>query len=636
MVRIVILSWMVLFGASLSLFGDDDLMDMSLNELLDMEIEVEVASKSAEKIWDAPGIVTVMSAVEIDQMGAVNLVDLLNRVTSVYMLNTYFSPNNFTSFRGDSSSNYDNHVLILLNGRPMRESQNGSFNAAIYQAFPIEAIDRIEVIRGPGSVLYGANAFSGVINLVTGGDAGTRVDVHAGSFDGAGGHIDSLGGWRGLEYHISAGTFTESGWDFEAVDEAGVAQNLEMGEENYSFFINLAYGDWHLEALGVRSTYDYWGGSPSGGGSERDLGRYFGNLGWHRESGRWNTEVNLTYNVMDINDGGVNETEDLLFEVTTFYQWGEKTTLTLGGLVDNNTGEFGAIVLPYDRTNSSAYMQVEYRHSDALKLIAGGQYNKPDRGSSDFVPRLGFIYDFTPKTGVKVLYGEAFRSPAAVETDFNIPPFLSGNPDLNPEKVATTEIQVFHDGANYQVAGTFFNTEQKDLIGRLFVTEPTPGFTYRNLGTGTFQGLEFEGKYAPSEHLYTTFSTTWQQNENQDGIDGFTTMPDFMAKIGLVRRFGSRTTLGVFNSYFGDAEGNQTTNPEVTLANPAADAFHLVSANLEFSLKQGEGGKGMKLSLFSQNLLDEETHVPEIVRRNINTMPAYAGRSIYGKLSWTF
>jgi len=626
----LLLSWSL--GA---LAQEDDLMDMSLNELLDMEIEVEVASKSAEKVWDAPGIVTVVGANEIRQLGAENLVDLLNRVTSVYMLNSYFSPNNFASFRGDSSSNYDNHVLLLVNGRPVRESQNGSFNAAIYQAFPIAALDRIEIIRGPGSVLYGANAFSGVINLVTGGkQEGTRVDLAAGSHDGVAGHVNHLGSWRGLDFHIAAGTFEEDGWDFEAVDEAGDLQSIEFGEENYSFFANLSYGDWSFEALGVRSTYDYWGSSPGGGGAERDQGRYFGNLGWQKESGRWNTQVNLTYNAMDINDGGVNETEDLLFEVTTFYQWGDKTTLTLGGLVNNNTGEFDTIVLPYDRTHSAAYFQVEYRHSEALKLIAGGQHNKPDGGDADFVPRLGMIYDFTPKTGVKLLYGEAFRSPAAVETDFDIPPFLTGNPDLIPEKVATIEAQLFHEGENYQVAGTYFHTEQEHLIGRVF--EPGMGFTYQNLGTGTFQGLELEGKYAPSGSLYTTFSATYQENENQDGVEGFTTLPNLMAKLGVVKRFGNRTTLGVFDSYFGSAEGNETTNPTVARVNPPADSFHLVSANLEFTVKDSGAGKGLKLGVFAQNLFDEEIYQPEFVRRNINTIPVYGGRSVFGKVSWTF
>jgi len=620
------------------LFGveDEDLMNMSLNELLNMEIEVEVASKNAEKIWDAPGVISVINANEISQFGAINLIDLLNRVASVYMLNSYFSPNNFASVRGDSQSNYDNHVLLLLNGRPIRESMNGSFNAAIYQAFPIAALKRIEIIRGPGSALYGANAYAGVINLVTGGDAGTRVEAIAGNYDALGGQVSHIGSWKGLEFQISAEALADEGWDFNAVDEAGVAQSINYGEENYSFLATLDYKDWSLSAFGVNSTYDYWGTTPVGPGVVRDLSRYFANLGWKKGFGDLTLETNLTYNGMDVRDGMKNTSEDLLLEFTGFYKWGEKANLVFGMLADHTTGSFEPVIPTYDRTGYSMYFQGDFRPVDKIKLIAGGQFNRPDGGDTDFVPRLGLVGQFSANSGVKLLYGEAFRSPAAVETDFQAPPVILGNPDLVPETVASTEVQFYYEGKDYQVAGTYFHTEQQSLIGREFSPGGPALFVYQNLGSGDFQGLEFEGKYAPSESLYTTFSATYQENDNQDGVEGFTTLPKFMAKVGVVGRLGAWGNLGVFDSYFADAEGVRTTNPEAALVNPPADAFHLVSANLELTLRDSGPGKGLKFEIFSQNLLDEDIYQPEFVRRRINTIPVYGGRSVFGKVSWTF
>ena len=71
-------------------------------------------------------------------------------------------------FPGDAlRAGTSRHVLLLINGRPVREVQEGGIKTAILQAFPIDAIDRIEVVKGPGSVLYGSEAFAGVINIIT-------------------------------------------------------------------------------------------------------------------------------------------------------------------------------------------------------------------------------------------------------------------------------------------------------------------------------------------------------------------------------------------------------------------------------------------------------------------------------------
>jgi len=627
-----------LIGACIPmLFGQEskDLEDLSLNELLNMDIEVEVASKNSEKVWDAPGIISVINSNEISQFGAMNLVDLLNRVTSIYMLNTYFSPNNFTSIRGDSQIHYDNHVLLLLDGRPMRESQTGSFNSIIYQAFPISALKRVEVIRGPGSALYGASAYSGVINLVTGRDEeGTNLEVSAGSFNGQSGNFNHQGSWKGFDYFLAASALTEDGWDFNAVDESGTPQSIKFGEDNKSFLAKLSHGDWSLTTLGLQSTYDYWGGTPVGAGTEREHARYFANLGWKKKFGGMTTEANLTYNRMDIREGNKNMAEDLLLEVTTFFQIGQKINLIVGGLANNTTGIWQGLIPDYDKTSISAYFQGDYKPNERLKFIAGGQLNKPDGGDSDFVPRLGMIAYLSDKTGFKLLYGEAFRSPAAVETDFNVPPIIAGNPDLFPETVSTSELQFFHDGNQYQVAATYFDTKQDQLIGREFTPTGTALFTYGNLGTGNFKGFEFEGKYAPDDKTYTTFAATFQENENGSGVEGFTTLPQFMAKFGVVRRFGERINLGIYDSFFGDAEGVATTNPEASQVNSPADAFHLVSANLTVTLRKSENP--IKLEIFGQNLLDEDTNIPELARRRLNTIPAYPGRAVYAKFKWKF
>ncbi|MEZ5197709.1 MAG: TonB-dependent receptor plug domain-containing protein [Bacteroidales bacterium] len=131
------------------------------------DIEVTTASKQEEKMSDAPGIITVVTKDEIASFGGNSLWDVLNRVTSMYMIHAGTYMWNIGSVRGQNVSVFDNHVLILLNGRPLRDGISGGLNSVFYNSFPLEGIDHLEIIRGPGSVLYGTNAYSGVINIIT-------------------------------------------------------------------------------------------------------------------------------------------------------------------------------------------------------------------------------------------------------------------------------------------------------------------------------------------------------------------------------------------------------------------------------------------------------------------------------------
>lgn len=618
--------------SSLSEDQSADLLSMSLTDLLNIEIEVETASKSAEKLSDAPGIISVVTAEDIQQYGANNLAEVLNRVTSINMLSTYFSPNNFTSIRGDSQSNYDNHVLLLLNGRPMRDSQYGSFNAGIYQAFPVQSIERLEIIRGPGSSLYGAGAYSGVINIITKRkDPGTSLSVMGGSFDTYQGELSHHSNIKGVKLSLFTTAKDREGWDFQAVDETGAPREVQFGEDNLSLLTTVSYKDLTFTGMSTRSEYDYWGGSPQSDGAYRNLYRYFGNLNWKKGWDSWSLDSNLTYNKFEIKSLD-DKSESLLLELTAIKDFSDRTSLTLGVLASQEEGELGNIIPEYDVTNYSAYAQFQHRFNDHLKLIAGGQFNKPDGRPSDFVPRLGAIYTINEKSGLKLLYGEAYRSPSAAETGFNLAPFLSGNPDLDPEKVKTAEAQFYYNGSRGNISATLYHLEQEGLIGRVLNADPSLGFVYQNTGTGEFQGVELEGKYVFSETFYSTFGLTYQENENENGVEDFTTLPNTMAKIGIGGRVGKSFTYGVFDSYFSSANESASA----TQSNPSADAYHLVTANLTAHLPSFAGLKGATVGLYVHNLLDEDIYQPEFVRRRINTIPTSPERSFYVKAGISF
>lgn len=107
--------------------------------------KVESASKTSENIASAPGLMTVVTSQEIAGFGANSLTDVLNRVVGVYVAGSYYFPNNLPTMRGDLQTHTTSHVLILIDGRPCRESMYGGLDFPLLATFPLEAIDRIEL-----------------------------------------------------------------------------------------------------------------------------------------------------------------------------------------------------------------------------------------------------------------------------------------------------------------------------------------------------------------------------------------------------------------------------------------------------------------------------------------------------------
>ena len=144
----------------------DDLFDISLDELTDLTVgTVEGASKREQLTTEAPASVSIISSDEIERFGHRTLADVLQSVRGFHV--SYDRNYHFLGTRGINQQDFNSHVLILVNGH--RINNNLSDGGFVGTMFPIDVdlIERVEVIRGPGSVLYGNNAFFGVINVVT-------------------------------------------------------------------------------------------------------------------------------------------------------------------------------------------------------------------------------------------------------------------------------------------------------------------------------------------------------------------------------------------------------------------------------------------------------------------------------------
>ena len=193
---------------------NDDLYELTLAQL--MEVQVTTASKFEESFEQAHASMTVINQWQIEQFGAHNLYELLERIVSV---NSNFGVLTSISTRGSRPWTSLLQHLGLINGRPFG-NLSGAHN--LFTSMPISAIERIEFVRGPGSVLYGTNAYQGVFNVITkkAKDDGLNVtqSFTLGSFDSQ--IID--GSYQFKQGELSLGVnvlYTDvGGWDAEMFD----------------------------------------------------------------------------------------------------------------------------------------------------------------------------------------------------------------------------------------------------------------------------------------------------------------------------------------------------------------------------------------------------------------------------------
>lgn len=633
--------------------------DLSLEELLQVTI---TTSKKKETTPDAAGIVQVITAQQIQDYGANNLAEILDRATNFLMAGSLIFPVAPT-LRGETN---DTRILVLLDGRPFRDSVGGAQSLPLYTAYPIQNIERIEIVRGPGSVLYGTNAYVGVINIISREVTRTEgvVSVQGGSFGTTHANAAARGELRGLQLSAAAKFLNTDGWPWAYTDFLGQSDGTRARQRNIGVTASAKYKRLSLNTFWGHSNARSQGTQFQWPAVDSVFQRFFADLGYEQPLGkRWTLNLNLTGNVDRVqwplnpapaffagnSPYSLSLSRDVLAEASVAGEFGRGFRLLLGGVSNYQTG--GAttglppppgqgvdvplsLVRPYDWFWWSAYGQLEYQPAAFVKLVAGGQVNKPNRVRAGVVPRLGAIFRFAQNWGAKLLYGQAFRSGYAAETIYDIPGLLIGNPQLRPERIGTTDAQLSYNGRKLMAAATYYHSLQTNLIN-LQIDFASQLSTYVNSGRRRFQGVELEAQYRPIDPLRFTASYAFQTNRDLTlGLNNVTLMPNHSLKVGGTYSWGP-VSVGLFDTWYSRAYDTSLLNPLRLAANPPSRAVNLLSANVSLNvtrLARLERGWDLFVDLYATNLLDQAFRYPAYTDLTLNTFPGRAGRAVYGQV----
>ncbi len=153
----------LVFNSTIS-YADDELADEEVDYSLESAYFSTIASGHLEAVRKAPGVVNVITAADISSMGATHLDEVLETIPGLHVLRSDLSRlEPVYSIRG-LQSGFNPQVLVLFNGIELKNPLSGGLPSAFH--LPLNSIERIEIIKGAGSALYGANAYSGVINII--------------------------------------------------------------------------------------------------------------------------------------------------------------------------------------------------------------------------------------------------------------------------------------------------------------------------------------------------------------------------------------------------------------------------------------------------------------------------------------
>lgn len=548
------------------------LAGLSLEEL--MEIPVFAASRFEQRSAEAPAYVTVITAEEIRNYGWRDLAELLRSAAGLFT--TSDRVYGYVGVRGIAPfGDVNTKILFLIDGHRVNDELYNQGYVREDFLVDLDLVERVEIVRGPGSALYGSNAFLAVVNVVTvhGRDLeGTEVAVETGSFEATRARLTfakTLAG--GADVILSASGRETSGQDlyFPEFDDSatnnGVALGLD-GERSYRLFASATVRDFTTMAAFVSRqkevpTSSYGSIFPDPKGRSDDEA-YFFETRWRHDLAGTEVFARLSldsYRFQSLNtiddpayapepphrfellDSGNHRTASAelklhrvlrqVHRVTFGAEWRE--------IFHQNQNTFvvdpATTILSAHRPASiwGLYLEDEFRISSALILNAGIRHDHYSTTGGTTNPRLAVIWSPRAATSLKLIYGQAFRAPNAFELYWTDGVTQKDSPNLKPERMRTFELvleQRLGETLRFRAAG--YELLLDDLVSA--VEDPQDGLDqFCNTGRVKALGLDLEIEGRWEQGVAGRVAVSLQDPKDESTGQHLANSPRFLAKANL-------------------------------------------------------------------------------------------------------
>jgi outer membrane receptor for ferrienterochelin and colicins len=623
-------------------FAEDSLstldpMSSENNSALFQEIpSVYSASKYEQKITKAPASISIVTGDEIKKYGYRTFGQILNSLRGFY--NTTDRAYGYAGARGVGlPSDYNSRLLLLIDGHRYNDTMFDAFDTS--EGFPVDTdiIERVEVVRGPSSSLYGTSAVFGVINVITkrGRDQhGTNVKYSYGSNDT---HKTSASyGNRfknGLEAFVTGTWYDSQGYDklfYKEFDTPATNNGLSIdndGERDRKLMAKASFGDFSFQGLHLNRNKDIPTASFSTlfnkhSQSFNDQATFFELKYDHTFENQLNVQSRLSYNnyrfkgylpTTGSSFTSLVDSEWWRYEIEASKLMWEDHHITFGGQYQDNFRQYQTFFDSQGNTLSNKnvqtyqwalFVQDDYSITDQLSLNAGVRFDYYSIFGSTINPRAGLIYSPWQSTTFKLLYGQAFRAPNQNELNNNIPGTVVANPNLQPEKLDTLEFIIEHYFTR-QLRAEFnvFHTNIKDNI----TLSSIGGGLAKNQNNRDVESIGFEAQIENSwgDGFQGRLSYSWQDTTNKNTSARLTNSPEHMVKLNLIAPLWQDKVFVGFETQF--MSSRKTPAKDVN-GNKGGRVGDYVISNLTVYTQNWV--KGLELSAGVYNLFDQRYFDP--------------------------
>ena len=656
--------------ASLS-HANEDLayLDLSLEQLLN--VPVTGSTLTEETLKTVPAAVSVFTREQIDRLGVDYLYELLNLVPGFQFNRNASNGAAYTySARGRRSTQQSLEVLLLIDGHVVNDPRAGSPDITL-PLYPLARIERLEVIRGPGSAIYGSSAFNGVINIVTRKQQKSFALAY-GSQQRR--QLHSLwsakaGDWM-LDGFIHA--YKDNGDEFvlpDSFSKQPIATRDPRQQSGADLALSRAETQIHI-SYNRLNTEDFYQSDNTANGYNANERQW-----WHLaldQGFTWlpNTQskVSLSYQQFtydfDLYLTGPGQllgasnprsaepfkgdarlagdswrftfTNDWTIDDQSSTQWGaqwarhEETDASALGNFDliqlsqgrppityyGDQGKMFPIGTEDSQSNVGMFVQYLRNLRESTRLTLGGRYDDYAELAGRFSPRLGLVEQLNQTYSLKLLYGEAFRAPTLAEIGLINNPLLFGNLDLNHEIVKTWDLILMGNWKATNLSVGVFENRYEHPIETVFVGAAR---TYRNGPEEKSQGVEVEWAQELSNH--------WSLRSTYTYMDLPASAFREAAQIGSfeINYASEKWNWNLLGFYQDERQTPITPTSQQTL-----DDFWMLNTQWRYQFSAG-----YELKLQVKNITDEAAATPAQSLGKLDGIPN-RGRELSAEVEWRF